>query len=52
MRMGPAVLLALLLAGCNFIAPTLPGNAPDVEGTVISLLPDQRALVEVHRSGS
>jgi hypothetical protein len=41
-----SVPLSLLLVSCNFISPTAQGEGPDVEGVVLSLLPDQRALVE------
>lgn len=47
-----SVFLCLVLAGCNFIAATAPGEGPDVEGVVLHLLPDQRALIEAaYRAG-
>jgi hypothetical protein len=46
MLVRSALLCCTLLAGCNFLAGTVPGESPDVEGTVIYLMPDQRALVE------
>jgi hypothetical protein len=41
-----AVLCCILLGGCNFVGATAPGEGPDVEGVVLHLLPDQRALIE------
>lgn len=38
--------VCLPLTGCNFASVSAPKEGPDVEGVVLSLLPDQRALVE------
>ncbi len=35
-----------LLGGCNVLTSTTPDERPDVEGVVISLLPDKRAKIE------
>jgi len=41
-----SVAFCLFLGGCNFTAATAPAGEPDVEGVVLGLLQDQRALVE------
>jgi hypothetical protein len=40
-----SVFFCLFLAGCTLLPVSTPGEGPDVEGEVISLLPDQRALI-------
>lgn len=46
-------LLLSMLAGCAPDGATAPRDNPDVEGIVLHLLPDQRALVEATaRTGS
>jgi hypothetical protein len=45
MRARFSVLCCMLLVGCNLVAVTAPSEGPDVEGVVIHLLPDQRALI-------
>ena len=52
-----SLFFCLLLAGCSALPATAPGEgpgeAPDVEGVVIDLLPDQRALLRAtHRAGA
>jgi hypothetical protein len=42
----------LLLAGCSLVPATAPREGADVEGVVIALLPDQRALLKAtYRAG-
>lgn len=45
MRPLLALPVVLLLAACTPDGPTAPRDSADVEGTVLMLLPDQRALV-------
>jgi hypothetical protein len=39
------IFFCLLLAGCQVLPVAAPPEGPDVEGVVIALLPDQRALL-------